>query len=109
MLCIFTFIASYILHLTSVPFLNSLYCICSRCRPSLVRKQLGELGKVSEEGERTSKEETAARYGHTHVLCTQAKKKQPARITLFFSHNKTSTDYSVCVCTVKAQTGRTRW
>ncbi|XP_031716880.1 phosphatidylinositol 3,4,5-trisphosphate 5-phosphatase 2A isoform X1 [Anarrhichthys ocellatus] len=30
-------------------------------KPSVVRKQLGELGKVSEEGERTSKEETAAR------------------------------------------------
>ncbi|XP_028275269.1 phosphatidylinositol 3,4,5-trisphosphate 5-phosphatase 2A isoform X2 [Parambassis ranga] len=29
--------------------------------PSVVRKQLGELGKVSEEGERSSKEETAAR------------------------------------------------
>ncbi|TKS81162.1 Phosphatidylinositol 3,4,5-trisphosphate 5-phosphatase 2A [Collichthys lucidus] len=30
-------------------------------KPSVVRKQLGELGKVSEEGERSSKEETAAR------------------------------------------------
>ncbi|KAG7226037.1 hypothetical protein INR49_018647 [Caranx melampygus] len=30
-------------------------------KPSVVRKQLGELGKVSEEGERNSKEETAAR------------------------------------------------
>ncbi|KAM9801026.1 phosphatidylinositol 3,4,5-trisphosphate 5-phosphatase 2A [Neosynchiropus ocellatus] len=30
-------------------------------KPSAVRKQLGELGKVSEEGEKTSKEETAAR------------------------------------------------
>lgn len=30
-------------------------------KPSVVRKQLGELGKVSEEGERCSKEETAAR------------------------------------------------
>ncbi|KAA8593980.1 hypothetical protein FQN60_004814 [Etheostoma spectabile] len=30
-------------------------------KPSGVRKQLGELGKVSEEGERSSKEETAAR------------------------------------------------
>ncbi|XP_030253635.1 phosphatidylinositol 3,4,5-trisphosphate 5-phosphatase 2A isoform X3 [Sparus aurata] len=30
-------------------------------KPSVVRKQLGELGKVSEEGERTSKEETTAR------------------------------------------------
>lgn len=28
----------------------------------MVRKQLGELGKVSEEGERSGKEETAARY-----------------------------------------------
>lgn len=36
--------------------------MCSPCRPSLVRKQLGELGKVSEEAER--KEETAARYIH---------------------------------------------
>uniref|UniRef100_A0A671VNB8 phosphatidylinositol-3,4,5-trisphosphate 5-phosphatase n=1 Tax=Sparus aurata TaxID=8175 RepID=A0A671VNB8_SPAAU len=34
-------------------------------------KSLGELGKVSEEGERTSKEETTARYGHTHVLPKQ--------------------------------------
>lgn len=31
----------------------------------MVRKPLGELGKVSEEGERTIKEETAARYIHT--------------------------------------------
>lgn len=31
----------------------------------MVRKQLGELGKVSEEGERSSKEETAARCRHT--------------------------------------------
>ncbi|KAJ0063477.1 hypothetical protein NL108_002737, partial [Boleophthalmus pectinirostris] len=30
-------------------------------KPSIVRKQLGELGKVSEEGERNSKEETSAR------------------------------------------------
>ncbi|KAM8853734.1 phosphatidylinositol 3,4,5-trisphosphate 5-phosphatase 2A [Synchiropus picturatus] len=30
-------------------------------KPSAVRKQLGELGKVSEEGEKTSKEESAAR------------------------------------------------
>ncbi|XP_034404194.1 phosphatidylinositol 3,4,5-trisphosphate 5-phosphatase 2A isoform X2 [Cyclopterus lumpus] len=30
-------------------------------KPSVLRKQLGELGKVSEEGERTIKEETAAR------------------------------------------------
>nr|XP_057935764.1 phosphatidylinositol 3,4,5-trisphosphate 5-phosphatase 2A [Doryrhamphus excisus] len=30
-------------------------------KPPLVRKQLGELGKVSEEAEKTSKEETAAR------------------------------------------------
>nr|XP_040031013.1 phosphatidylinositol 3,4,5-trisphosphate 5-phosphatase 2A [Gasterosteus aculeatus aculeatus] len=30
-------------------------------KPHVVRKQLGELGKVSEEGERTSKEETTAR------------------------------------------------
>nr|XP_046244725.1 phosphatidylinositol 3,4,5-trisphosphate 5-phosphatase 2A [Scatophagus argus]XP_046244726.1 phosphatidylinositol 3,4,5-trisphosphate 5-phosphatase 2A [Scatophagus argus] len=30
-------------------------------KPSVIRKQLGELGKVSEEGERSSKEETAAR------------------------------------------------
>lgn len=33
---------------------------CPLCRQSVVRKPLGELGKVSEEGER--KEETAARY-----------------------------------------------
>ncbi|KAM6933414.1 phosphatidylinositol 3,4,5-trisphosphate 5-phosphatase 2A [Xenentodon cancila] len=30
-------------------------------KPSVIRKQLGELGKVSEEGEKSSKEETAAR------------------------------------------------
>uniref|UniRef100_A0A672GHL7 phosphatidylinositol-3,4,5-trisphosphate 5-phosphatase n=1 Tax=Salarias fasciatus TaxID=181472 RepID=A0A672GHL7_SALFA len=32
------------------------------------KKQFGELGKVSEEGERSAKEETAARFaGHTHL------------------------------------------
>uniref|UniRef100_A0A3Q3WFZ8 phosphatidylinositol-3,4,5-trisphosphate 5-phosphatase n=1 Tax=Mola mola TaxID=94237 RepID=A0A3Q3WFZ8_MOLML len=36
-------------------------------KPSSVRKQLGELGKVSEEGERSSKEETAVRCRHTPV------------------------------------------
>lgn len=30
----------------------------------MVRKPHGELGKVSEEGERNSKEETAARYSY---------------------------------------------
>ena len=37
-------------------------------RPSQGRKPLGtELGRVSEEGERNTKEETATRYTHTHT------------------------------------------
>uniref|UniRef100_A0A667ZQB0 phosphatidylinositol-3,4,5-trisphosphate 5-phosphatase n=1 Tax=Myripristis murdjan TaxID=586833 RepID=A0A667ZQB0_9TELE len=43
-------------------------------KPSVTRKQLGgELGKVSEEGERSAKEDPAARYTHTHTCIYQSK------------------------------------
>lgn len=42
-------------------FLSPLANLLGPCRPSVIRKQLGELSKVTEEGERNSKEEGAAR------------------------------------------------
>lgn len=44
----------------------------------MVRKQFGELGKVSEEGERNSKEETAARYRHIHAHPTYRSVNAPS-------------------------------
>lgn len=51
-------------------FKRLILCGCHRfCRSALVCKQLGELGKVSEDGERLSKEDTCARWRHTHQQC----------------------------------------
>lgn len=40
------------------------------CRQPMVRKQLGELGKVNEEGEKSNKVETATRYVHVKHKCS---------------------------------------
>lgn len=87
-----------LLHLVSFTLRQSpfwiLGIVCCRFRPSVVRKQLGELGKLSEEGERTSKEETAARYGHT-VLCTHWPSNTHAKNTTCQNHFKCVDFYTI--------------